>query len=61
MEVHSYDKTEGGFNTTLAAFLIGAQANAFWNLGSGGWFCDVRRRTISQVILVVFLQYPSNI
>ena len=38
--MHSYNKTVGGFNTTLAAFLVGAQANAFWNLGPGGWQCD---------------------
>ncbi len=40
VEVHSYNKTIAGFNTTLAAFLIGAQANAFWNLGPGAWQCD---------------------
>ena len=40
VEVHSYNKTVASFNATLAAFLIGAQANAFWNLGPGGWQCD---------------------
>ena len=40
VEVHSYNKTIAGFNTTLAAFLIGAQTNAFWNLGPGAWQCD---------------------
>lgn len=40
VEVHSYNKTVAGFNATLAAFLIGAQANAFWNLGPGAWQCD---------------------
>merc|ERR1712087_679633 len=38
VEVHSYDK--GDFNETLAAYLIGAGKNAYWNQGCGGWFCD---------------------
>jgi hypothetical protein len=38
VEVHARDTH--AWKANLATFLLGAQPNAYWNLGSGGWLCD---------------------